>query len=334
MRRNRAGYGFVGWVWCTALLILLASEEAKGQTKKVRVAQPSNAVSQIALQAAKAKGFYQEEGLDVELIMMRGPVANVSLIAGEVQFTTVPTAGLGAAIRGAPIRILFTTYHRPMWSLYVKRGISEVRGLKGKIVGVGGIASATGSLAIEILNRHGLKPGRDVALVAIGGQAILMTALRGGSVDAALFTNPWTLRAERMGFQELVSLTKEGFSFFSGSIVTREPVLRSDPAMVEKFVRATLKGFRYARENRSGAISVMIRNMGTSKDLAAKSYDQALQAMTQDGTTSKEDQKKYLELVANIRGVKKPPPFEKFFDFSLARKVNAELKAKGWKPGP
>src|SRR5215467_13909043 len=95
---------FLGLFWC------MQTAEA---TIRVGVADISQ--SQLSVFVAKDKGYYRQEGLDVELILMPGAIANQALIAGNVEYTTVPTAGLTAALQGAPLRILFTTYYKAMF---------------------------------------------------------------------------------------------------------------------------------------------------------------------------------------------------------------------------
>ncbi len=63
---------------------------------------------------------------------------------------------------------------------------------------------------------------------------------------------------------------------------------------------------------------------------AAKAYDQVVRpALTQDGTLSQDMQAKAVEHVLKRLDLKEAPPLAKIFDFSLARKVMAELQAKG-----
>jgi hypothetical protein len=45
-------------------------------------------------------------------------------------------------------------------------------------------------------------------------------------------------------------------------------------------------------------------------------------------------QKKAVEHVLKRLEVKEPPPLSRIFDFSMARKVVADIQSKGWKPGP
>jgi hypothetical protein len=72
-----------------------------------------------------------------------------------------------------------------------------------------------------------------------------------------------------------------------------------------------------------------------NESVAADAYDRVIRpAMTQDGTLSQEMQGKAVEHVLKRLDLKEAPPLAKIFDFSLTRKVIAELQSKSWKPGP
>ena len=310
------------------ILALVLGLASGAESSKVRVGIPSHAISQIAFYAAKDKGYYASEGLDVELILMTGPVSNTALIARELQFTIVPVAALTAAVRGAPLRIIQTSYYRPLWWMYGTSDIQDVRSLKGKKLGVGGIASATGALAIEVLKRYGLEAGRDVLLLSVGVQSSVYTSIATKVVDAGLLTSPWNFKAVESGFRTLLDLTKEDLVLLTGSVVVHEDTLRNERPLVEKFLRATMRGFLHAKENRADAISIAARNIQLDAAMAAKTYDVALPAFTADGTLDRDAQKKALDLIGRIREVKPMPPFEQFFDFSLTRNIYGELKAR------
>lgn len=317
-------------VWFCAVLGLLGEAKARS----VRVAIPSTTHAVLAFTTTKDKGFYREEGLEVELILMSAPIASRALVGGDVDVATVGGAGLPPLLRGAPLRFLFTTYNRPMFWLYAKPDIRSVKELKGKRVGVSGIGSGPDSLLREILRRNGLEGGRDVAILSLGVMPTIYSGLQGGVVDAAMLSPPMTFRAEESGFRELVSFIKQDLVELQGSILVRDALLQSEPTMVEKFIRGTLKGFLYIRDNRSGTIPILGRYLQVREDIAAKAYDQVVRpAMTQDGTLNEELQKKAVEHVLKRMDVKESAPLNKIFDFSLVRKVGAEIQAKGWKPG-
>ena len=311
-------------------MILLA---ASGEAGRVRVAIPSTTHAVLAFSTSRDKGYYRVEGLDVELILMSAPIASRALLSGDVEVATVGGAGLLPVLSGAPLRFIFTTYNRPMFWLFGKAEIRSVKELKGKKVGVSGIGSGPDSLLREALRRNALE-GRDVAILSLGVMPTIYSGLQSGVVDAAMLSPPFTFRAEEDGFRELIAFPKQDLVEMQGSILVKECFLQSDPATLEKFIRATYKGFLYIKQNRSGTIPILGRYLQVKEDLAAKAYEQVVRpAMTQDGTLNEEMQKKAVENVLKRLDLKEAPPLSRIFDFSIARKVVTDLRTKGWKPG-
>lgn len=311
-------------------MILLAANVEAG---RVRVAIPSTTHAVLAFSTSRDKGYYRDEGLDVELILMSAPIASRALLSGDVEVATVGGAGLPPVLSGAPLRFIFTTYNRPMFWLFGKAEIRSVKELKGKRVGVSGIGSGPDSLLREALRRNALE-GRDVAILSLGVMPTIYSGLQSGVVDAAMLSPPFTFRAEEDGFRELIAFPKQDLVEMQGSILVKESFLQSDPATLEKFIRATYKGFLYIKQNRSGTIPILGRYLQVKEDLAAKAYEQVVRpAMTQDGTLNEEMQKKAVENVLKRLDLKEAPPLSRIFDFSIARKVVTDLRTKGWKPG-
>jgi ABC-type nitrate/sulfonate/bicarbonate transport system substrate-binding protein len=300
-----------------------------------KVAMPSTTQAVLAFTIARDKGYYRAEGLDVELILMSAPIASRALLSGDVAVATVGGAGLPPVLRGSPLRFLFTTYNRAMFWLYAKAEIRDVKSLKGKRVGVSGIGSGPDSLLREILRQHGLDANRDVTVLSLGVMPTIYSGLQTGIVDAAMLSPPVTFKAEEAGFRELVAFPKQDLVEPQGAILVREALLQSEPGQVERFVRASYKGFLYLRDNRAGTLPVVARYLQVSDTQAAKAYDQVVRpALTPDATLSPEMQAKAVEHVLKRLDLKEAPPLAKIFDFSLTRRVAAELASKGWKPVP
>jgi ABC-type nitrate/sulfonate/bicarbonate transport system substrate-binding protein len=169
-------------------------------------------------------------------------------------------------------------------------------------------------------------------ILALGLPSTVATALRTGTVDAATISPPFNFAVKDAGFRELVSFLKEDFVELQGSILVHERIFQSDPGLVEKFVRGTMKGLRYARENKAGNSPILLRYMKIKEDLAGQYYDQVRPIMTTDGTASSDLQKKYLDQALKVLTPKESLSAEKIFNYSLARKIGADLDATGWKP--
>lgn len=311
------------------IIILLGRSEAR----TVNVAVPTLSMVVIAFTAAKEKGYYQEEGLDVNLVVMRDTLGISALIGGNADFASMSGAGFTAILGGVPLRFVYTSFFRPMFWLYAKPEVQDIKSLRGKRIGVTGLGSGPDNLLRETLKRNGIEGGRDATILALGLPSTVATALRTGTIDAGTISPPFNFVVKDAGFRELVSYLKEDFVELQGSILAHERILQSDPALVEKFVRGTVKGLRYARENKAGTIPILLRYMKLKEELAGQYYDQVRPIMTADGTVNVELQKKYLDQALKVLAPKDAPGMERIYNYSLARKINADLDGAGWKPG-
>lgn len=315
-----------------AALLLVGSRSGAQELVKVPVQIPAITPAVTAFAVARERGYYRQEGLDAQLIVMPSALGTQALIGGNVRFSTAGGAGLLPILRGAPVRFMFTTFSRPMFWLYARADIRSLENLKGKKVGVSSLGSGPDSLLREILKKHGLDGGRDVAIMAVGSGTARFFALQAGSVDAAMLSIPANLMAQEAGYRELVSFIDQEWIELQGTVNVTDQLLASDPVLVEKFIRATLKGFIYFRDLRPQSIAILARFLKTKEDSASRIYDLMRPSLTQDGVVSEEIQRKSLEHIVDRAGLKEPPRLEKIFDYSVAVKVRNELHARGWKP--
>ena len=91
---------------------------ASAEAARLRLSVPVHGVSHVAFYAAKEKGYFQEEGLEVEVILMSAPIGIRALIAGDVDASTVGGSALPPIFRGAPLRMVFISFDKPTyWAL-------------------------------------------------------------------------------------------------------------------------------------------------------------------------------------------------------------------------
>jgi ABC-type nitrate/sulfonate/bicarbonate transport system substrate-binding protein len=319
--------------WGQALFcsVFVLGHAARAEAARLRLSVPVHGVSHVAFYAAKEKGYFQEEGLDVEVILMSGAIGIRALIAGDVDASTVGGSALPPIFRGAPLRMVFVSFDKPTHWLYAKPDIRVVKDLKDKKVAVDGLGGTLESLLRSVLEKNGLEAGRDVPILAIGPPPGRFVALTSGAIDATLFTFPLNFRAEEAGFRELVNFVKQDIVSLTGSIVVRES---SDAGLVEKLVRGAVKGHLYARNNRSGTIPILARSLKIKEEEATRIYDAALPGMVADGSINEGIQRRVIDDTRKSLGMKESVSADKVFRFSLVHKINAELKVRGWKPAP
>ena len=321
------------WVFSLLALVLTLGLVVEAQAKKLRVGLPAVSMGGMPYFIARDKGYYKEEGLEVELIVMAAPLVNTAAIAGEIEFSTVPVAGTIAALRGAPLINIFAAFDRPQHSVITKQNVRTIPDLKGQRVGILRIKQIDDLLLQEVLEPYGLKIPRDVKVFGVGSPPTRYAALISGRVDAAVLATPWNFRAERAGYRQLLFLKDYGIILISGGSMVSKDYLKREKKTIRKFLRATMKGMIYLKENRSGAISEIIRTMRVDAELAGKVYDFVRPIMAPGGVLNQEKKVKFMNLILKFAGKKESPPLENFYDFSITQEVVAELKAKGWKPG-
>ncbi|HEY2231538.1 MAG TPA: ABC transporter substrate-binding protein [Xanthobacteraceae bacterium] len=307
---------------------------------KVKVTYPTLTSSYIFFFSAISKGYYNDEGLDLDVVEAGGGVATPALVSGDAQFSTSGSSAISAIMKGARLKVLAVGEDRPSWQIWTsKPEIKTFQDLKGLQVGILSRGD-TGEVAIRyVLRKLGL-PADFVSYTPMGSSlGTRMAVVRTGALPAAVLqpAEVETLRASGglANAHVIMDLAEEVRSTFNG-LATSDDMIKNRADIVLRFVRATRKGMIYARDNRDGAIDVFVKQMKGQPEAAAHGYDELRKVMAEDGTIAPEAQQNELALRADMLAMPadKIPPTAAVFDFSWLAKVNAELKAAGWKPGP
>ena len=161
---------------------------------------------------ANEKGFFDREGLKVQLITFRGTnLMLTALIAGELDYVTILPFLTGAAARGLPVKILAAVTKSSSYVMISRPEIDSVKALRGKRLGINSFGSSADYAAYAAVGRSGMDPNKDVTILPIGGgTADRMAALVSGTVDATVVTSPAEYQAEKQGLRVLMSASEMG----------------------------------------------------------------------------------------------------------------------------
>jgi ABC-type nitrate/sulfonate/bicarbonate transport system substrate-binding protein len=303
------------------------------QARTVNVAIPCYCFQYVPFFIAKDRGYYREEDLDVQLVVMGGGIGLRALIAGNVELAaTGEPAVLSAYLSGARLQILFSSYYRPLLWLYADPKIKSVAELKGRKIAVSSIGSASDTLTRDVLKKRGIEGGREVTMLALGSPEARYMALKTGNVDAAVLSEGSKFIADENGLRELISYLKEDVFLLSGSVGAREAFIKSDQPLIERFLRATIKGQLYTQQNRAGALPYVSKTLKVKDDHAQKIFDLSLPGFTRGGFVEESLQKEAYRQAVERLAIKEPPSLDRVFNYGLTRRILADLEAKGWKP--
>src|SRR4029077_6436120 len=88
--------------------------------KKMRIGLPNRGVPNLGLMAAQRYGFFRGQGLEAELIVMRPSLSLQTLLAGDLDYSTVLASGARAGVSGLPLRIVMALTVGQDFSLVVR----------------------------------------------------------------------------------------------------------------------------------------------------------------------------------------------------------------------
>ena len=306
----------------TLFLLTLEPPPLSAQPKKVRLSAPTLAITEVPFKIAQAKGFYREEGLDVEVILIRGAVGVTALIGGSVDYTTASGAIIAGAIRGIGLKLVLLISAKPAFDFVSGPQIRSFDQLKGKAVGISSRGGSVDLLTRLMLERNGFNPDKDVAFLVIGRAEELIIALRTGRIAAALLSPPRNLLLYREGFHNLGYAGEYMPTHPTGGIGVTDEKLKKNPAEVLAFVRGTLKGLRYYRQNRSESIHMIAKELELNdSSLAAQMFDWHGSQLAEDGSADQAWMKGAIEFTKKSLGVAKETPPQQVFDFTFIEKA-------------
>jgi NitT/TauT family transport system substrate-binding protein len=304
------------------------SAESPQKRTLVRMGLAARSTTSMPFFVAKERGFFREEGLEVELIVMQAIQTIQATLGNSTQFASATGSAVSSAVRGADIKVILAVTDRPSFDLIVQPNITSVQQLRGKKIGTGGVGSLAEILARRILEVNGVRP-EEVAILATGPSHVTYLSLKAKVIDAAPLQMPLTFTAQDEGFRKLVD-AGDVYRAVQGGLATTKTMLSEQSELVTKVVRAMMRAIRLIKSDRKYGIEFIKGpwlDIGKEPDkIAARVYDIAAPALLENGTVSEEIQRQMIaDASLRVKPVHPVLP-EQVFDFSIVRKVSATLK--------
>lgn len=240
------------------LMAILWTDLARAQEKRnVRMVFVSLAWnSEIPFRAALARGYFKQQGLQVEPILIGGgPAALSALISGEVDFASIGGAQaiFRGKSRGLDLTILGCISSTTNYMLLGNKQTRTVEDLRGKIIGVTGAGTYSEFAVKAFLRKHNLNPDKDVVLRAVGGTVLRAAAIEKGLIAAAPFSTEDGVRLMRAGYAAISNMS-ESLGIPQNILVTRNEVLDKYPETSKRMLKAYIQGMQLAKYNKKEAL--------------------------------------------------------------------------------
>lgn len=256
---------------------LLIFDCAHAQTLRIAIGAVS--VAHVPGIMALEGGYFARQGLQPELIMIRGgPQTVAALLGGDVAFAQVFSVPLvSAKLGGADPVIVAGLVNEPLFSLMTVPAIEKPADLRGKKFGITTFGSASDIALRLALPKWGLKAETDAAILQVRGIPEILTAMQTGAVHAGMVSPPTNVTAMKAGFRELAFLPKLGISFQHTTLSSTRRYLARNREQAVRVLRAYGHGIRRVKTDKPFTLKILSKYFRTSdQEILESTYNSAL----------------------------------------------------------
>lgn len=311
-----------------ALAVAPVAVRAAAALENVKVSYAVLSMAYMDHVLAMDKGYFRDEGINVEVMRMGGGVATPALLSGQLQFSSSAGSSLSAAVRGGPIKIVYTNLSRPSYSLVAMTpGITTAKDLIGKKVVINSFGDTGHLSTLLYLRKHGVNPN-SVVFITVGRNEVRLPALMSGTVDATPLAPRELVKLGLQKQKVLADLSKEIQLVWNGVAVSSKQHAEN-PALTERFLRAIVRGREYGRRNRDDAIATIGKHDPSPIEGLRADYEMTRSSMTEEGWLPEDILREEVATRAELTKVAAPANPLGMYDYSIVKKIYGQFRAAG-----
>ncbi len=242
---------------------------------KLRVSVPTKTLGYGPYWVAAKMGFFARQGLDVDVVVIRGADVNVQALAGG----SIDVAGgsldapIAAAERGLDLVIIGGVINALTQSVMGGKNFKTYEDLRGTTIGTISLTSGVGLALRWVLKSRGLEYPRDYKLLVIGGSPQTFTALTTGQIAAAALSLPLNYAAEEIGFNEIGRFIDVIPNYQLAGPAMKRSWAEKNRSLMVRFMKAMALTMRWLHQNKEGAVDFMAKEMNLKREHARRGWE-------------------------------------------------------------
>lgn len=267
------------FLWKSAIVILFLSTIGIGRSpaaepgrERVLIGVSSKSIGFFDPWVAHEKGFFRKYGIDSEVITIRPNLSVVALHAGEIDYSWMTGTVIRTAAKGIPLKLVTIGLKSSFHTLVARPNFQSIRELRGKKIAISNIGATDDLVARALLQKAGLDPKRDAAVISMGGSETRYQALLTGQMDAATLSLPHSVIAKQKGFRFLGSAGDVLHIPFTGLSTTAAKIQRNRE-QVKRMIQAQIDAMRWIKSQKAEAIQFLRQFFSTDEATALESYN-------------------------------------------------------------
>ena len=312
------------------LMLTLSAASVRGET--IRTAIPQANLNYLSVFIADAKGFFREEGLDNETVVISGPLSIAALLSGDVDYSGAGGSGMRAALKGAPLKGIMFQSEKVTFYLVVDASIKKPSELRGKKVAIGTAGDTQDRIISMLVERSGVS-AKEIVRIAMGADTNMrVMAIKSGAVQATTVDSGGLVFAQKEGLHSLGFLGDLFPMPFQG-FVTTDKKIRDNPGQIKRWLKAVIRGLMFVRERPEEAVDLGIKKLqlgNATRAMIVKGTKNYVRALGQavPGLPSPEGIKNFLEYDIKIpMQIKEDVAPERLLSLQFVEEVKKEIEA-------
>ena len=310
-------------LYLAAILMIFVLKPTAQAADKIRIGMPNDA-GQFTLPLAHKRGYLRDEGFDAELITITGPVANVALANGDIDYFTGFGSAMRAMVQGQlPTRIV--ACYRPVahFVLVTRPEIKTIKELKGKTIGAS--PGTAPDLVARLMMKHfGFEPDKDIKFIGSPGGETALHRMSQKQIDGQVMPVPWDYRSRKLGLN-ILARAEDLFTYPISGLITQTRKIKERPDEIRRVIKAGIKANRYIHANRDGTIEVLMSTYRLDKEAATALYASLVKGFNDDGNLPEDGLRRLIDDVKSVTKVDREIAFSEVSDISILREAQRDL---------
>src|SRR5215470_1933422 len=237
------------------VLLLHLSPTFAQERAKLRVSSATKTLGYGPLWVGSKMGFFERQGLDVELVVIRASDVGVQALAGDsLEIAgSASDAPIAAIEKGLDLVIVGGIINGLTQSIMAAKKFKTYTDLRGATFGAISLTSGVTFALRQVLKVKGLEYPRDYKLLVIGGTPQTYAALTAGSIDAAALSLPVNYAAEEQGFNEIGRFIDVMPNYQLAALSTKRSWAEKNRPVLVRVMKAMAQTMRWMHQNRDAA---------------------------------------------------------------------------------
>ena len=257
-------------------MVLFQSAVVHGQERvKLRISSATKTFGYGPLWVASQKGFFERQGLDVELVVIRASDVGIQALAGgSLEIAgSASDAPIAAIEKGLDLVIVGGIINGLSQSIMAAKKFKSYADLRGATFGAISLTSGVTFALRQVLKAKGLEYPRDYKLLVIGGTPQTYAALLSGQIDAAALSLPVNYAAEEHGFNEIGRFVDVIPNYQLAALSTKRSWAEKNRPVLVRVMKAMAETMHWLYRNKEAGADLLAKEMKLKPEHALRGWD-------------------------------------------------------------